>query len=176
MSDSLLKELSETQLRRHKLDKAKIAFITALLGFGSIKFPQNVTFYQVLYLVPLVSIFFDLLVMGEQFSIRRIGAFLRLSLATPEIEKKWQLFVSKKRDKFFKYGSRGFTVLSYIVSIALLFKAKGHSLSIIEYLWFAIIIISYLIMLIWANKQLKDLDKMQKEDFDKMTTLPVTIG
>ena len=76
--EALHREISETQERRHKLDVLKIAFVTALLGFGAVKIKDITTFYQVLYLAPLVAVFFDLLVVGQHFSIRRIGAFLRL--------------------------------------------------------------------------------------------------
>ena len=99
----LHKEMSETQQRRHKLDILKIGFVTALLGFGSIKLKDFLSFYQILYLVPLAAVFFDLLIMGEHYSKRRIGAFLRIK---SKLERNFEKYVSKKRDKFFKFGSR----------------------------------------------------------------------
>jgi NADH:ubiquinone oxidoreductase subunit E len=68
-SEVLLKELSETQQRRHKLDVIKITFVAGLLAFSSIQIKDIMTFYQTLYFVPLVAMFFDLLIMGEHFSI-----------------------------------------------------------------------------------------------------------
>jgi hypothetical protein len=119
----LHKELSETQNRRHNLDISKIAFISALLGFGSIKLSDLSSFYQLFYLVPLVTLFFDMLIMGEHFSIKRIGAFLRLE-SPDELENSYEKYVSSNRDIYFKNGSRGFSILSMIVSFVLLGISK----------------------------------------------------
>lgn len=92
--ERLHQEIRGTQLRRHKLDLLKIGFVTALLGFGAVEVGEFMAFYQTLYLVPLVAVFFDLLIMGEHFSVRRLGAFLRLH-SPDKLEQKWEIFVSK---------------------------------------------------------------------------------
>lgn len=157
----IYKEISETQQRRHKLDLLKITFVSALLGFGAIKVGNIATFYQTLYLAPLVAVFFDLLIMGEHFSIRRLGAFLRLH-STDQLERTWEGFVSKNRDKFFKSGSRGFTALSYIGAIALLYNAKG-SLNYEEWLWFIFLFLLYIFLALFGGRRLKELSEL-KED------------
>jgi hypothetical protein len=157
--ESLHKEIRDTQLRRHKLDLFKITFVTALLGFGSVKVGEILSFYQTLYLVPLVAVFFDLLIMGEHFSIRRIGAFLRLH-SPDSLEREWQKFVGDNRDRFFKSGSRGFTMLSYIGAIALLHKAKGN-LNWPEWIWFIVILGAFIILIFQGGSRLKQLDKKQ---------------
>ena len=103
--DSLRREISETQKRREKVNTLKIAFVTGLLGLGSLKLDGNGdATYRLLYLAPLAGLFFDLLILGEHFSIRRIGKFFRTE-CNDEGEHKWQKFVKENRDKFFKYGS-----------------------------------------------------------------------
>ncbi|MCJ7603238.1 MAG: hypothetical protein MUO63_17285 [Desulfobulbaceae bacterium] len=160
--ERLHQEIRDTQLRRHKLDLLKITFVTALLGFGAVKVGEILTFYQTLYLVPLVAVFFDLLIMGEHFSIRRLGAFLRLH-STDQMECEWEKFVSDNRDRFFKSGSRGFTLLSFIGAIALLYKAKGN-LSWPEGGWFIAILVAFIALIVHGGSLLNQLDKKTKED------------
>ena len=163
--DRLRQEISETLHRRHKFDLLKIAFVSALLGFGAVKIGNVVDFYQTLYLVPLVAVFFDLLIMGEHFSIRRLGAFLRLHSTDP-LERQWQQFVSSNRDRFFKNGSRGFTLLSYIAAVALLYKAKGQ-LHYAEWGWFVLILIAFLILIIHGGRRIDQLDRITSPTTDK---------
>jgi len=162
----LHKEIAETQLRRHKLDILKIAFITTLLGFGSLKLRDLSSFYPLLYLVPLVGVFFDLLIMGEHYSIRRIGVFIRLK-SEDKLEKQFERYVSRKRDKFFKNGSRCFTVLSILAAMVILFSIKGQLLWI-DYVWFGLILIGYFVIIIFGNQQLKDLDKLTAKELDEL--------
>lgn len=160
--ETLHREISETQKRRHKLDILKIAFVTALLGFGAVKIKDITTFYQVLYLAPLVAVFFDLLVMGQHFFIRRIGAFLRLH-SESALENKYQKFVRDNRDRFFKSGSRGFTLLSYIAALALLQNSKGE-IEFYEFGWFSLIFIVFIVSLVYGNLRLKKLDELTLEN------------
>lgn len=155
--ERLRQEISETQQRRHKLDLLKITFVTALFGFGAVKIGEILNFYQTLYLIPLIAVFFDLLIMGEHFSIRRLGAFLRLHSKSP-LEIEWEKFVSNNRDSFFKNGSRGFTVLSFVAAIALLRKANGMMVWQ-EWLWFAAIFLAFITIIIRGSLLLEELDK-----------------
>lgn len=160
--DKLRHELGETQKRRHRLGILKISFVTALLGFGSVRIEQFASFYPVLYLVPLVAVFFDLLVMGEHFSIRRLGAFLRLH-STDELEREWEGFVAKNRDRFFKNGSLGFTILSFVAAIAFLTRTQG-SLGVREWSWFIVVFILFWAIIIWGNTRLKGLDELRESE------------
>ena len=162
--DKLRRELSETQQRRHKLGILKVSFVTALLGLGSLRIEQFASFYPVLYLVPFVTVFFDLLIMGEHYSIRRIGAFLRLHSADP-LEKEWEIFVSKRRDVFFKNGSLGFTILSFVVGVVILYKMRGPLIAT-EWIWFIGVFLLFWVAIIWGNLRLKKLDHLK----DKLTT------
>ena len=94
--------------------------------------------------MPLAAIFFDLLVMGQHFSIRRIGAFLR---NTPQstTEAEYEKYVSGQRDKFFKWGSRGFTVLTFFAAIALLWVTK-NDLGILDWSWFGLLFVGFFLI------------------------------
>lgn len=157
--DRLYKEISETQQRRNKLDVLKITFVSALLGFGAIKINDITAFYQILYVAPLVAVFLDFLVMGEHFSIRRVGAFLRLHPSSDKTEQDYEYFVSQNRDRFFVMGSRGFTILSFVAAIALLWKTRGTVLYY-EWLWFVAVFIFFIIAMYCGKNQLFRLDSL----------------
>src|SRR5438552_3432657 len=118
VSKKIHSEIAETQKRRFQLYVLKIGFVTALLGFGGIHIQEVSSFYQALYLVPLVAVFFDLLIMGEHISIRRMGTYLRLH--SEEDEKTYEDYVMRHRDKFITVGLVGFTTLSFVAAFFLL--------------------------------------------------------
>jgi hypothetical protein len=161
MPDNFLTQLREeifsAQQQRMKLTFIKITTVSILLGFGNIKIKDITEFYHVLYLVPLVAVFFDMLIMGESYSIKRIGAFLRL--ASNETERKYEEFVSKNRDKYFKYGSNGFSILSIVAAFYLL-KSCTHSCGIFECIWFIVILLAYWVAIHFGAKQHKKLDEL----------------
>ena len=104
--------------------------------------------------------------MGEHYSIRRIGVFIRLK-SEDKLEKQFERYVSRKRDKFFKNGSRCFTVLSILAAMVILFSIKGQLLWI-DYVWFGLILIGYFVIIIFGNQQLKDLDKLTAKELDEL--------
>jgi hypothetical protein len=156
--DALRREISETQKQREKLGILKITFVTALLGFGSIKIDNFVSVYQVLYLAPLIALFFDLLVMGEHFSIRRMGVFLRLNSESQK-EREYEDFVRNNRDRFFRLGSFGITALSYVAAMVLLKTAKGD-IKLIEWFWFSLIFVVFIAAVLFGNRRLLKLDRL----------------
>jgi len=163
MPDEFLKQLREeifiSQQRRIKMTIIKITFVSTLLGFGNIEIQDITEFYHVLYLVPLVTVFFDMLIMGESFSIKRIGAFLRL--ASHGKERTYEEFVSNNRDKYFKYGSNGFSILSIVAAFYLL-KICTDNCGKFEYVWFIAILIVYLLVICFGADQHKKLDGLNK--------------
>lgn len=115
----LYTELSQCQDRRYKILRNKAAFVTALLGFGSLDLATVASFFPILYLVPLAAIFFDLLIMGEDFKIRRIGKFFRES-GVCKAEVRWQLFVDANRANFYRWGIVMSTALAFLTAVFLL--------------------------------------------------------
>lgn len=156
----LRKEISETQSRREKLQLLKIAFVSALLGFGIGGIKEISPVYQGLYVAPLITTFFDLLIQGEHFSIRRADTFLRLN-SPSHLTRNYEMFVSKNRDVFFRFGSAGFSSLSYLASIALLRKAN-YLRSSLEWAWFALLFLIFISSLGYANHRLKKLDRLER--------------
>ena len=150
--DKIRKEISETQQRRQKIDLLKITFVSALLGFGSIKFDNFRSFYQILYVAPLMSVFLDLLAMGEHFSIRRMGAYLRLC-SESEHEQEYEDFISRNLDKYFIWGSRGFSFLSFLGAIFLVININ-KGISLWEGVWFFLLFIFFLVITVKGRQRL----------------------
>lgn len=167
--DSLRREISETQKRREKLNALKIAFITGLLGLGSLKSEgKPAVDPQLLLLVPFVGMFFDLLILGEHFSIRRIGLFFRTECGDAG-EQKWQEFVSKpqNRQRFFRYGSYGFTVMTFLAAMILLVGARKNSGTSCDAKWlgltipdWAVFALTFIVFVFQAWLGQKALDKL----------------
>lgn len=96
-------EKIRAQQMRADYTMRKLAFVTALLGLGSINLggagAPGLDLTPLLFLVPWVSIAFDLYIMGEDFGIKRIGQFLR-GISKDPVELQWERWVSHKRDWF----------------------------------------------------------------------------
>lgn len=91
-------EKLKTQAARSKYVTQKLAYATGLLALGSLK-PGSADLSLLLYLVPLLSIVFDLYILGEDYSVKRIGAFLGAA-STEKLENLWEEWVSHNRDPF----------------------------------------------------------------------------
>lgn len=96
-------EKIRAQQMRADYTMRKLAFVTALLGLGSINLggagAPGLDLTPLLFLVPWVSIAFDLYIMGEDYGIKRIGQFLR-GITKDPAELQWERWVSQKRDWF----------------------------------------------------------------------------
>jgi Ca2+/Na+ antiporter len=138
--------------------------VSALLGFVGGEFKPVGSLYQALYVVPLIATFFDLLIVGEHFSIRRAATFLRLN-SSSQLERAYERFVSHNRDVFFKFGSTGFTLISYFASIVLLRK-QNQMHSWLEWVWFSGLFVTFVSASLYSNHRLKDLDRRESSDTD----------
>ena len=138
----------------------KIAFVSALLGFGGSDFKQIGSLYQALYVVPLFTTFFDLLIIGEHFSVRRVGTFLRLC-SPNDSERVYESFVGKNRDVFFKLGSVGFTLISYFAAVVLLWRSK-HFRHWLEWVWFVVLFLIFALSNWYGGRRLRKLDQLSQ--------------
>jgi hypothetical protein len=95
------------QARRGDLILRKLGWVSGLFALGSVQIePTNIAIVDlaiVLYLVPIIAVIFDMYINGENYGIKRMGAFVRTKLDS-ELEGKWELFLVGKRDKFSRYA------------------------------------------------------------------------
>jgi isopentenyldiphosphate isomerase len=96
----LYNEKLQTQQARNQLTIQKLLFATALLGLGSLDLkagPFDLGF--LVYLVPWVALVFDFYIMGEDYSVKRLGGFLKTHSPDP-LEYQWENWVARNRDPF----------------------------------------------------------------------------
>ena len=103
MNDDFVRHLREEKLgaqeARSSYTQRKLAYGAALLGIGALGIQQlNLDLNPVLYLVPFVAAAFDLYILAEDYSVKRIGDYLRAH-STPA-EQDWERYVSRHRDPF----------------------------------------------------------------------------
>jgi len=87
----------------------KLAYATALLGAGSLSF-ERLDLSFLLYLVPFVAIAFDLYILAEDYSVKRIGAFLGAS-SPDAVERHWEKWIAQNRDRFAPVAMPVLTIL-----------------------------------------------------------------
>ena len=97
-----LKHLREEKLQaqeaRTQYVFKKLAYATALIGIGSIKVEIfDLDLRGILYLVPFVALVFDFYIMGQDYSVKRLGGFLGVYSSDP-LEHRWEQWVSQNRD------------------------------------------------------------------------------
>jgi len=112
----LRREIESTQARRHKYVLAKLAFVTGLLGVG-LAGKDSIATGQLLYLVPLVTFVFDLYILGEDFSVKRAGRFIRESAGSPDEERTWERAVIRTRDWFSYFAGPLSSALALVAAI-----------------------------------------------------------
>ncbi len=74
--DRMYEEKLESQKRRAEFNVKKFLFVSSLFSLGAAKFFAEYDLTLVLFIVPAVSICFDLMILGEDYGIKRIGAFV----------------------------------------------------------------------------------------------------
>lgn len=120
-------EIAATQLRRHGHIRAKMLFVVGLVGVG-VASPLTTDLSAILYLIPLVVLVFDLQILGEDFGVKRAGAFIAKCLDSPDAEKTWEKSVQKNRDAFAPWADLlGSAFVLMIAAAALWDRAHGST-------------------------------------------------
>jgi hypothetical protein len=154
--NNLRSEILQAQNRRADLVKQKLTFVSAAIGLGSIKFGELDT-SLLLYVAPFVALAFDLYITGEDFGIKRGGAFLgrEKSPAEPE-EKLWENFVCLNRDGFSVIAGPLPSILVVVGALTLL--VTKHGLAAQHGAWFALCFVLFVGLAIFGqvrNKRLR---------------------
>jgi hypothetical protein len=126
--DRFLKALNDEKLqsqqRRADFNKLKFTFIVSLFAIGSVEL-KNIDLALVLYIVPFISLCFDLYILGEDYGIKRMGGFVRQELSS-QMEAKWEAWVGERRDPFATYAVPLLSLL-VVVACAVVLLQKGTS-------------------------------------------------
>jgi len=109
--DHLRDEKIKTEGVRSGFVVQKLLFATALLGAGAgTTGLANINLRILLYLVPYVSLVFDLYYLAEDYSVKRIGGYLGAKSADPD-EHGWESWVGAHRDPFAPFSMSLLTLL-----------------------------------------------------------------
>jgi hypothetical protein len=112
---NLREEKLHAQDARNHLTIQKLTFATALIGLGAIKLEAGVVNTTLLaYLTPFVAIVFDFYILGEDYSVKRLGAFMG-AYSTEKIERDWEEWVRKHRDPFAPWAM---PILTTLITVA----------------------------------------------------------
>jgi drug/metabolite transporter (DMT)-like permease len=94
----LREDMFHTRGRRFQYQLAKVTSIGSLMGASALVGQNHIValFY---YIIPFVAIAFDLFILGESFTLRRLAAFIRHQKARAyDSEVEWERFVKRNAD------------------------------------------------------------------------------
>jgi hypothetical protein len=115
-----------SQKRRADYNVKKFLFVGSLFTVGVAKLPEGIDLNLVLYIVPAVSVCFDLFILGEDYGIKRIGGFIRIK-CTDTIDSMWEDWVGtkKRRDPFATLAIPFLTLIVLVACAAIIFQKQG---------------------------------------------------
>ena len=131
-------EKLNTMKEREKYARDKILFILGIMGFGSLNFGvSGFKSGEILYIVPLVAIGYDLYINAYDEGIKRIGAFLRSpNSCSSNCEKDYEIYVATKRGKYAPIANVLFSLIGTIGAFIIVLLSTGL---VIQLWWFAIL-------------------------------------
>jgi hypothetical protein len=161
---ALNEEKITSQKRRGELVSKKLTWVTGLFALGTVKLPLPEETHFLLFFVPIISIIFDLYIIGENFGIKRMGSFIRLAMRDT-CEGEWESWLSPRRDIF----SRNALLLSSSIILVACAVVLWFSGTKIATLCGWLVILAFFISLVHvkAYRQLLKLDNMTYWDFLK---------
>jgi drug/metabolite transporter (DMT)-like permease len=151
---SLTNEKLKSQERRGALASRKLGWITGLFALGAVKLPLEIESQVLLYLVPVVALVFDLYILGENFGIKRMGAFVKeFHPNCPEAQ--WERWLAGRRDRFSWYALPLSTI---VITLGSTFLLCAHGNNWVLGSWLAFVSSVGFGIYLYANKVLKELD------------------
>jgi hypothetical protein len=160
-------EKTKTQGERTTYITSKFAFITGLFGLGALRIGE-VNFGWLLYFIPLVAIGYDLYIRAADLSIKKMGAFLRnqSKSGTAEIEKDWESFAARYRDKLAQLATTLFTFFLIIAAAVYIYAQQGDLRSsdfwVIFSSWFLVSLLTNVWLWKSHRHQIKKLDALKQ--------------
>jgi hypothetical protein len=131
----LREEKLAAQQTRSSYTQRKLAYGTMLfsLGLGSTRVAQ-LDLKPLLYLVPFVATAFDLYILAEDYSVKRIGAFLG-ARTVEALEKDWEAWVSRNRDPFAPVAMPILSTLLLVGSALTIWTSSPQHVTRVFWVW-----------------------------------------
>jgi hypothetical protein len=156
---SLTEEKLKSQERRSSFNIRKLIFVAGLFSVGVVKLPYELDLKLVLYIVPVISICFDLYILGEDYGIKRIGRYIENKFSS-EPEGEWEKWVGFRKDPFAKYAVPILSLIVLIACASILLRSVQNIYFF--YLWIILNISAIIFNLIysqWLQSKLLEDDK-----------------
>jgi len=115
----LRNELLKQQDKRAEYIKVKFTFVVALFGLFTLLDKANFNSILILLIpciIPVIALLFDLYILGGEFSVKRIRAFLFVNDLTGENEKQWSQFLEKYPKAFMANNRKIVTLFIILLS------------------------------------------------------------
>ncbi len=151
---SLTEEKLKAQERRSSFNIRKLIYVGGLFSLCVIKNPYDIDFKLVLFIVPFISICFDLYILGEDYGIKRIGGYIRNNFTT-EPESNWEDWVGNHRDPFATYAVPLLSLIVLIASASILIQTYKNIF--LFSVWMVLNIIAIIFNLIYSQRLRKKL-------------------
>lgn len=167
----IYKEKITAQKRRGDLVTKKLGWVTGLLAAGivNIKIAGNGIEIStansfLVYVAPVISLVFDLYILGENYGIKRMGCYIRMTMIdTPDGN--WETFVSPRRDIFSGFALFFSSMIILISSAIVLWHLPNNSEMF--YIWIVILSVLLIFAHISAFVQLSALDNMTYQEYSE---------
>lgn len=123
-NEDLRAEILSGQKERATLIRQKLSFVIVSFGIGSLS-AEEVATNNLLYLSPIIAFAFDLYIAGEDYRVKRAGAFLARSSNASEDERRWQGLVARRRDPFSRIANPFVSLVVLAGAAYLLWRGSG---------------------------------------------------
>jgi len=162
----LRQEKLNTQKSRFEFIRLKFILVVGLFGIGNWKFTEFSENYLLLYLVPFVGFAIDLYIHGENFAIRRIGYFVREIEKCIPVERAWELYVDKNRDRYTRAGIYVVSILLFISTFLILQLKEDNNFrenyGLWHYLWVFVNLVILSLFILCSYRGYNSLKKNKK--------------
>jgi 8-oxo-dGTP pyrophosphatase MutT (NUDIX family) len=168
----LHEEKLHTLNNRSKYVVQKLVFVTGLMGIGSLSLGDAdavFDFGYLLFLAPYVAVAFDLYILAEDYSVKRIGAFL-LATSRSDLERRWEDWVSEHRDMFALLAMPILTTIVLLGSMAIVYVLEDFTQaflfvkvnSAVFWIWSGLALVLSWSLFIYYLKLKRDVNKWSK--------------
>jgi 4-hydroxybenzoate polyprenyltransferase len=171
---ALHEEKIRTQTERADYITKKLAFITVLFGLSSVNLGSFTEIFWLLYLIPLISICYDLYIMSADSRIKRIGTFLGRHPGSNagEAEKQWEKFCIDYRDGLAPSANMFFSILVTMAAAVFIRTQQltnSHESKFIFAVWLVASVLA--IILLWCRhrdiiRKIGEYESDQAKKFD----------
>lgn len=132
---SLREEVLHHKERRADFVVRKLGFTVGLFGAGFLG-GSTLDLHGLFYAIPFVALAYDVYIWAEDYKVKRVGQFLRMTRYASQCETEWERFVTMRREPLAALASFGLTVMAVVASSCVVYIKASPSSSVRW--WFAL--------------------------------------